>query len=616
MSGEITVTPGKVFPTSAPFDDLTPTTLNALALPTMSVAAASVGKRELDLANLAAAITPSRKPQLFRNGGMPGDTFRALSGVSCPTATRTDNAAGWICIPSGAAVTYRQGEMLDSVGGTPEVTNIITCAEIVGATSVTTVDFGQFVPPDLTRILLAAGDFKVSCAVEYDNNGAPPPASGDIQFVVKTAVISGNGTSVIERDTSTAATLYSTYNYQIEASFAAADLEGLERGAFIGVRFASGTLDAATKSWRVTAFRLEPGTPAAAAAWIPPTSLDVHGPQTRNNWQATTDPNWTNDSTEGYGYGSKWRNASNNTVWTCFNATPDEAVWRQLSNRNTLYTLFLYQQATTVDGGGIGTTPALSDRIPWNVAVIENSKAAQLNGTDVELKATGSYRIRAVQTVFRTGAGQLSLYDTTARGNVARTIAAGDFYTALMRFDQRIRFTGTPPQDVELIPDALVARATDGLGLAADSGGPEVYGILEVEWLPEYVNLTGVHPGNLPIWDENVDLANETLESNPPVSAAMFANIVLLIGQDDATENGVYSWNYSLAPQTLLQRTGGVFTASYYTRRLFQQRGRDGSATSPADYRNVIQLNTITTLDTDPMIFVEANGYNISTILS
>lgn len=601
MSGEITVTPGKVFPTSAPFDDLTPTTLNALALPTMSVAAESVGKRELDLANLAAAITPRRAWQLFRNSGLAGDTWRDKTGVTVADGTRSDNAAGWIVWPTGASVDY-----LEQVA-------LLQGAKITGNTSVTTVYFGQYLPPEVTRLLKAAGTMTISAELMYLDSAANT-LSGFSAAVLCSAT-EGSGTSVVERATATLlpSSMARETPTAVSATLATTGIQDFENGALIAFKFTSG-LNANTKSVVIAKMRLEIA--ATASDWVVPPDYDTHGPSTRNNWQATADPDWTNDSTEGYGYGSKWRNASNNTVWTCFNATPDEAVWRQLSNNNTLYTLFLYQQATTVDGGGIGTTPALSDRIPWNVAVIEDSKAAQLNGTDVELKATGSYRIRAVQTVFRTGAGQLSLYDTTARGNVARTIAAGDFYTALMRFDQRIRFTGTPPQDVELIPDALVARATDGLGLAADSGGPEVYGILEVEWLPEYVNLTGVHPGNLPIWDENVDLANETLESNPPVSAAMFANIVLLIGQDDATENGVYSWNYSLAPQTLLQRTGGVFTASYYTRRLFQQRGRDGSATSPADYRNVIQLNTITTLDTDPMIFVEANGYNISTILS
>lgn len=47
----------------------------------------------------------------------------------------------------------------------------------------------------------------------------------------------------------------------------------------------------------------------------------------KNNYDSTRDPVSTDDTTSGYSKGSEWINCSSNTLFTCVDATEDNAVW-------------------------------------------------------------------------------------------------------------------------------------------------------------------------------------------------------------------------------------------------------------------------------------------------
>src|SRR6056297_1051759 len=48
-----------------------------------------------------------------------------------------------------------------------------------------------------------------------------------------------------------------------------------------------------------------------------------------NNFSATADPVVTDDTSEGYSVGSRWVNVTDDTAWTCVDATERAAVWVQ-----------------------------------------------------------------------------------------------------------------------------------------------------------------------------------------------------------------------------------------------------------------------------------------------
>jgi hypothetical protein len=137
-----TVTPGYIFANN---ELVTYPKLNALGNP-----------------GVAISITGTLNPQNYlRNGNFYGPYWNNAAGVSAPTATETGNAAFWTVNPSGAAVTYLQN------GSVPN-THSLYSAEIIGATSVTTVNLSQTIPGDLSDTLNATVSF--SCWI-LNNTG-------------------------------------------------------------------------------------------------------------------------------------------------------------------------------------------------------------------------------------------------------------------------------------------------------------------------------------------------------------------------------------------------------------------------------------------------------------
>ena len=80
----------------------------------------------------------------------------------------------------------------------------------------------------------------------------------------------------------------------------------------------------------------------------------------KNNFGATTVPNSTNDTTEGYAVGSLWYNTSTTLLYICSDSTGSAAVWKQIS----LQSASGIQSNVDIDSGTIdgttigGNTPA------------------------------------------------------------------------------------------------------------------------------------------------------------------------------------------------------------------------------------------------------------------
>ncbi|MEM6911048.1 MAG: tail fiber protein [Verrucomicrobiota bacterium] len=154
-TGGITITPGKVWTED---ESITNSKLAETSQPTGRLDEASVGSRELiaeDVEALAANVAAGQN--LFRNGGLLLSTWQTLdgAGVSCPDGVRTFPLLEWFARPTGAAATavYNASD----VGGTLGYQSL----QVSGNTGLTTLEVGQYVPPELAKPL-ATGSFTVS----------------------------------------------------------------------------------------------------------------------------------------------------------------------------------------------------------------------------------------------------------------------------------------------------------------------------------------------------------------------------------------------------------------------------------------------------------------------
>lgn len=92
-----------------------------------------------------------------------------------------------------------------------------------------------------------------------------------------------------------------------------------------------------------------------------------------NNYNSTTTPTTTNDSTQGYGVGSEWLNKTTGVEYVCSDATANAAVW------NLVMT---YSGATNVNAGfplqlqAFSVTPAKN---PLMIQTVQNVPVASVN---------------------------------------------------------------------------------------------------------------------------------------------------------------------------------------------------------------------------------------------
>lgn len=586
MTGTVTVTPGQVFTN----EDLTPTRLNALGLPTMALAAGSVSKRELNIPEIIPNLTPIRKEQLFRNPTLQRDTWRDLSGVSCTADTRVDNAAGWYALASGAAPTYAEAAFSETLN------YVQRGAKITGNTSVTTVLFGQFIRSDIARLLKAAGSMTISFALENQTGASLSTAVVSVQ----PTATENSGGGVSEATTGAVDTVADGAAAFVDVTITTSSITNLENGFYLAVKFPSGSLDGTGKHVIVGAFRLQAG--STASAWEAPESAEPWGLQPRSVWDESSDPDYTNDSAEGFGQSSYWRNSTDDKIWICLSAAVDNAVWRELCRNNESYGLFLSTQTSGTAGGGITTSNGTGSALAWNSAPITVANRI-IVGSNAITVYPGVYRVRAVAYCYRCGAAKLGLRSSSSttvlqEGVNGRSPGSTAVNTGMLVCDSMAREDAGGI--IYLVPWAIAARATDGLGPATSLGSAdEVYAIVEVFHKPEIYQVSGVSTAE-DVWTENVDL-NSDLSGYDP-NGASDTRTVLLVGQTDKSENGLWHnpGQYVSGTPVGVQ----VDLGSAYTDRMVKIRKGSLAGTQ------WIQIDTVATVGTDDMTWLQGEGYD------
>jgi microcystin-dependent protein len=113
-----------------PQDVLTTDKLNLMATPIVELALAD----------------PVNDQNFARNGNFYSSFWVTPTGVSCPVNVWTTNASYWLVRPQGAAVTFLRSSTV------PDQFSLFS-AEVQGAASVSTVEFGQQINADLSATL-------------------------------------------------------------------------------------------------------------------------------------------------------------------------------------------------------------------------------------------------------------------------------------------------------------------------------------------------------------------------------------------------------------------------------------------------------------------------------
>ena len=137
------MTPATTATNTTPIDY---TALNMMGKPGVRVDAGSITQRELVGSEVQAAAGIGAYNYLDNGNFQENRWTRGSTVISCPTGVQTFRADQWFVQPAGAAVTYQQA----SPG--PDSNSLYT-AQITGASSVTTVAFGQNILASLSTVL-------------------------------------------------------------------------------------------------------------------------------------------------------------------------------------------------------------------------------------------------------------------------------------------------------------------------------------------------------------------------------------------------------------------------------------------------------------------------------
>ena len=249
-SGSITITPSITFTADT---SVTHAELNLAARPQARLNDGEVGPDQLDLAEVKAALgEAAASSNYFLNPNFASVNWqRGTSAVSCPVATYTYRADDWWCNPAGAAVTYER------VQAGPNNLSLHS-ALLTGATSVTTVDFGQDIPAHLSTVL--CDEVAVSVWV-YNATGASltPTLRIDSANVLDVFTAVTNRTSTASSTAGTVAA-WTKHTWLVDLSTVPDCANGLR----VYLRFPSGSLNSAAKSVRVAQAKIELGTSATA----------------------------------------------------------------------------------------------------------------------------------------------------------------------------------------------------------------------------------------------------------------------------------------------------------------------------------------------------------------
>lgn len=229
------VTPGYTF---AANETLTYAKLNALGQPVVSLTT--------DLFNILSS---------FKNGFINGNFQvwqRGTSAKSCTAAAKTWRADRWFARPTGAAITYAQS--------TSVPTDAISkySALLTGASSVTTVDFGQRI--ESADAFTSWQRERTFSAYVYNNTGTTFTPLLRIQTP---AAADNYGTNTNRLNATLQACPSGTWT-QVSYTFDGATLTNIGNGAEVVLQIPSGALDTSGKSVRITQLQCEPGSVVTA----------------------------------------------------------------------------------------------------------------------------------------------------------------------------------------------------------------------------------------------------------------------------------------------------------------------------------------------------------------
>lgn len=251
-----TVTPGTTITEDT---ILTAAILNQLANPEVEIPDGAIGGPQLDPASVAAALGDGASgTNYFSNPNFSASRWaRGATPVACPAGTLTYRADDWWCSPAAGTVTYER------VQSGPDALSLHS-AQITGAASVTTVDFGQDIPAEIASGLAAA--IVVSCQIYNGTAGAITPS-----LRIDTANAQDNFAAVTNRYSAASGTSGATSTWvRHEWLVNAASLPNMTNGARIYVRFPSGALDTGSEIVRISQMKVERGAARTAFAMPAP----------------------------------------------------------------------------------------------------------------------------------------------------------------------------------------------------------------------------------------------------------------------------------------------------------------------------------------------------------
>lgn len=464
MSGEITITPGKVWDEDV--DALTEAALNAAATPTARVDEDSIGTRELIVADVQSmVVNTARATNYLANGAMWRRTFVDTSGVACPAGEKTENARRWWIEPTGAAASC------DLHTAVP--TNNLSgySLRVIGASSVTAVDIGQTVPSSIAKVV-GAGNATVSLQL-YNNTGA----SFDPVVVIKT-LDAVDGAASTQRTTSTLATCAANAWTALDATIDLSALTNIGNGFELIIQIPSGNLNATGKQVYLTQLQLEAGAVANTFVAAPDTE------EVRHNLAAGTAPTATDDSTLGYGYGSLWQDISVPQVHVCSDPSEGAAVWTALVQPAATNDVILLRDVqSSGTAGGTATAGSWQDRT-LNEETVDTAGICALDGGNIEFTLEpGTYEIDASCPAYSCAGHQARLYNVT--GSAALIYGTSEYAHVgapggMNRSFIKGRFTLSAQTTLKIQHRVETTAATNGFGEENTFGNEEVYSVV---WL-------------------------------------------------------------------------------------------------------------------------------------
>lgn len=187
-------------------------------------------------------LGPAIFAEALVNGGMA--ISQRGSGVTCPVGVRTYTADRWFVNPSGAGVTYFQ------VTTPPTGALSKYAAKIVGANSVTTVDFGQRIESYLIPYIKTT--ITISALVKNDTG-----ASLSLSLRLGTPSASDNFTTVTNRLSTTLASVSAGTSQRLTHTVDISGYTNIDNGLELVFRVPSGSIDAIGRSVTITEVQID-----------------------------------------------------------------------------------------------------------------------------------------------------------------------------------------------------------------------------------------------------------------------------------------------------------------------------------------------------------------------